>query len=300
MRPTFTTSPPSLAADLGLPVATSTLSDSQLQLWQRHDTVSDAHLTTLFPRLTSGPYTSPKSSKIQPYNPGSATPNSDLNYTPYRLHRSIAPPNLDKSIVFVGFVSNIANTLRLEVQCLWACAYLTGNMASLSTTTDHAIATRSETELQEVVYRETSLASRYARHRSPYGHGKWYLDLNFDQLMYIDLLVADLGLDCTRKVARYRRKWKDVAGQRDTTFGSSTFTSWFLSLLSWLSSLLRYCWPLNIVEWIHVWLREWFEPYGQEEYRGLVEEWLALRDDAEGRDGRRKEGRRIVGGTRDG
>ena len=276
VRPTFTTNPPTLAADLGLPVPTSTLSQSQLQLWQHHDTISDAHLSTLFPRLTSGPYTSARSTKVQPYNPGLATPNSDLNYTPYRLHRSIAPPNLDKSIVFLGYVSNVANTLRLEVQCLWAYAYLTGNIDSLATTT------QSETEVQEQVYRETSLGSRYARHRSPYGHGKWYLDLNFDQLVYIDLLMADLGFECTRKVAKYRRKWE--------AFGNKLMPPW----LAWC---LWCCWLPNILDWAHVWLREWIGPYGQEEYRGLVEEWLTLRDWAESRDGRVREGRRIVGKT---
>jgi hypothetical protein len=149
---------------------------------------------------------------VQHYNLP-VTPDSDLHYTPYRFYRSIAPPLLttqrDRSIAFIGYVSNIAGTTRLEIQCLWAYAYLT-NQLEIDTSK---------------VFEETALMTRYCHFRAPYGHGRWYPDLNFDQLPFFDLLLKDLGL----------RTWRKA----------------------------------NV-------LRELFEPYGWEDYRGLVGEWLEL------------------------
>ena len=136
-----------------------------------------------------------------------------MNYTPYRLYRAIAPPGLtvqcDHSLVFLGMVSNLAATIRLELQCLWAYAYLTNNLAIPT----------------EAVFEETALLSRFAKFRAPYGHGRFFPDFVFDQNPYFDMLLKDLGL-------RWKRK-------------------------------------------SNVWT-ELFQPYGQEDYRGVVDEWLGM------------------------
>ena len=272
VRPTFNFKPASLAADLGLPVTTASLTPKQAETWSKLDAMADQHITQVFPRLTAGPFHSPTSQIVKAYNPGAQTPTSDLSMTPYRLYRCIAPPSLtiqgDRSLAFIGYMSNIAGTIRLEVQCLWAYAYLThdetptpmsnGHIASNGSLTSHPPSTRSQSQLGQTllitpatVLPTTALLSRYARHRAPYGHGKWYPDLNFDQMPFIDMLMRDLGLPVLRK-----KYWR-----------------WF---------------PWSPWRWV----REAVEPYGQAEYRGIVREWL------EGR--RRRYGHEMRGGGKAG
>ena len=69
--------------------------------------------------------------------------------------------------------------------------------------------------------------SRYAKHRAPYGHGRFFPDLVFDQVPYFDMLMRDLGL----------RTWRKKGWGK--------------------------------------WCKELFGAYRQEEYRGVVGEWLS-------------------------
>jgi hypothetical protein len=56
----------------------------------------------------------------------------ELHYTPFRLYGTNTPPgltaNAEHSIAFISYVSNIAATIYLEIQCLWVYAYLTGKL----------------------------------------------------------------------------------------------------------------------------------------------------------------------------
>jgi hypothetical protein len=129
--------------------------------------------------------------------------------TPYRLYRAIVPPSLtlqgDRTLAFIGYVSNIANTIRLEIQSLWTYAYLTH-----SPTINPTLPIDPTTILSE-----TALLSRFARHRSPYGHGRWFPDLNFDQLPFIDMLMRDLGLPVNRKRYWWGCWWSPVRWVRE-------------------------------------------------------------------------------------
>lgn len=91
----------------------------------------------------------------------------------------------DRSLVFVGMFSNTENTLRMEIQCLWALAYLAGKLDIAGD--------------RGRVFKDTALLQRFAQHKAPYGHGKFYPDFVLDQVPYFDLLLNDLGLETRRK-----------------------------------------------------------------------------------------------------
>jgi len=186
-KPRVSFEPPSLHSDLGLP--TTDLDSTQEQFWAQQDAQADVAIGTQYPRLLVGPHKSPGSESPKEFNPGMS---AEAKYTPWRLYRGVAPPGLtaagDHSLVFIGMFSNIANTIRLEVQCLWALAYLNGKLASVD---------------QDVrdgrIFQEAATFQRFTQHRAPYGHGRFYPDLVFDQLPYWDMLLHDLGLQTRRK-----------------------------------------------------------------------------------------------------
>ncbi len=170
-------------ADLGIP--SRCLSVAQLELWAKLDREADVRVLEEFPSLASGPGTSSSAS-------AKMITDVDQPYSPYRLYHSIAPPGLtvrgDRSIVFIGYFGNIAATARLEITSLWAYAYLTNNL-KIDTST---------------VYKETALFSRWNHWRSPYGHGRLYPDIVFDQNPFFDMLLQDLGLPYWRKSNIFR------------------------------------------------------------------------------------------------
>ena len=186
------------------------MTPEQSQMWTGLDAKADSIIRAQFPRLLSGPFKGPSSNIVQPYV---KDVDPEIQYTPFRLYRTIAPPGLtakgEHSIAFIGYVSNITATIRLEIQCLWAYAYLTGKL---------------DIDRSKVI-EDAALMSRFHKHRSPYGHGRFFPDMVFDQMPFFDLLLKDLGLKTWRKA--------------------------------------------NL-------LREVFEPYGQDDYRGLAQEWLQV------------------------
>ncbi|KAJ9502447.1 hypothetical protein H2202_001568 [Exophiala xenobiotica] len=181
-HPTLSFTPASTHSDLGIP--STHLTHAQQAFWADLNQTADLRIATQFPRLLSGPFLSPSSSTIKQYNPGA---DPDLDYSPFRLYRGIAPPGPttrgDHSLAFVSMFSNLANTPRCELQCLWAYAYL-----------NHKLDIDTQT-----VFDETALMARFAHFRAPFGHGRFFPDLVFDQLPYFDLLLQDLKLPYWRK-----------------------------------------------------------------------------------------------------
>ncbi|EAA34374.2 hypothetical protein GE21DRAFT_3622 [Neurospora crassa] len=196
--------PPELHFQLGIPTTLDSLSDEEKAIWATYDQEADDLITKQFPQLI--PLPPPPKSK-------SKESQDTKTYTPWRLHRGIAPPGpptltTARSIVFLSMHSNITNIPRIELQCLWSLAYFHDKLIKVS---------------NSQVHKDTALFQRWCQLRSPLGHGRQYPDLNFDQLPYWDWLVADLGL----KVRRKKSVWKELVS-----------------------------------------------PYGSEDYRGLVEEWI--------------------------
>ncbi|KAK0638945.1 cofactor FMO1 FAD enzyme [Cercophora newfieldiana] len=212
-KPSLTFSPPALQSDLGVP--STSFTKSQSAFWSQLDDRADLIIGNKFPRLLLGPFHSPTSSVPKQFHLG-ASSDAETPYTPWRLYQGIAPPNLtaagDHSLVFISMFSNVAATIRLEIQCLWALAYF-----------NHGLPSVRRNREEGKVFLETALFQRYSQRRAPYGHGRSYPDLVVDQLPYWDLLLHDLGLETRRK------------------------GGW----------------------------RELLEPYTQQDYAGLVDEWLA-------------------------
>ncbi|GJC87458.1 FAD-dependent monooxygenase DEP4 [Colletotrichum liriopes] len=186
-KPTINFEPASLHSDLGVP--TTSLGPKQEAFWNDANAKADGAIGARFPRLLDGPFLSPTSSKPKPFHPGAS---AEVSYTPWRLYRGIAPPGLaardDRSLVFLGAFSNLANIMRLEVQCLWMLAYF-----------EKRIPTFDVDRRAGRVFEETALFQRWAQHRAPYGHGRCYPDLVFDQLPYWDMLLRDVGVETQRK-----------------------------------------------------------------------------------------------------
>jgi hypothetical protein len=184
VKPALRFTPDTTHSDLGVP--STSLTPSQREFWTDLEARADLRIAADFPRLVAGPFLSPSSATRQPYDAGM---DREINHTPFRLYRGIAPPGptsrRDHSLVFVGIFSNIANAPRCELQCLWAYAYLNHRLKSLQPST--------------TVFEETALMTRYVRHRAPFGHGRFFPDLVFDQNPYFDLLLRDLGLPYWRK-----------------------------------------------------------------------------------------------------
>jgi cation diffusion facilitator CzcD-associated flavoprotein CzcO len=186
--------PASIEAELGIPIQRSAMTQTQQKHWGGLTHRAELELAASFPELVAGPSLPPDvsiSSNVQ----------EECGFTPWRLYRSMVPPSLknsqhDNSIVFLGFRSDIPNSIRMELASLWAYAYL--KSPSDLHLPDDTLA----------MQYSAALESRWAQYRSPMGRGGDFVDNKFDANVYLDLLCADLGL----QVWRGKRRWWDVFG----------------------------------------------------------------------------------------
>ncbi|KAJ5146144.1 uncharacterized protein N7515_000708 [Penicillium bovifimosum] len=130
--------PPSLILQLGLscPVPTalsSTHGDQDVKVdpeikklikyWDKIDSVSTSRIRRVF-----GPNSRPPKDVVA----NTTAPTDDFEFSPYRLFRRMASPELieegDRSFVALGFVLTATTAVVAEVQALWAAAFLTGGL----------------------------------------------------------------------------------------------------------------------------------------------------------------------------
>lgn len=273
-QPSITFHPSISHSGLGLP--SNSLTPEQSKFWSDLTATADTTIGAKFPRLVGGPFQGPKSNVVKPFK---STDDPNATFTPWRLWRGMAPPGPTGEgrcdLVFLGMMIHLANTVKLEIQCLWAWAYLTGRLDGLqaldnrkfgngaassvkinsdkhthSETTpllaNKGPGTQSLSATSKTIYTETALWTRYWHLRAPYGHGRYHPDVVFDQIPLWDMWIRDLGL----------KTWRKSDGRR---------SGW-----GWN--------PRN-------WFRELFEPYTVEDYRGLVGEWLESRKGIQTRKG---------------
>jgi hypothetical protein len=116
--------------------------------------------------------------------------------TPFTLHRFMVPPSptqlrLHRDIAFAGVVQSFSVSCMAHIQGIWVDAYLNNQLPSLQ-------GLDSEEQMQELQYK-TVLYSRFGKWRYPAGYGDQVPDMVFDAVPYMDLMLADLGLERWRK-----------------------------------------------------------------------------------------------------
>ncbi|KAL9616314.1 MAG: hypothetical protein Q9160_008809 [Pyrenula sp. 1 TL-2023] len=189
--------PQGLHSDLGIPTTSSCYTPSQSRQWTSRYVSADKSIAAQYPYLTYDAHFlhEPTRRTSIPTDALIPTPSQNLdleqNLTPWHLYRGVASPGLtasgDRSLAFLGMASNVANTYRLELSTLWAYAYLTEQLED------------SIPSSAEKIFEDTALLSRFAAYRSPFGHGRLFPDLTFDQLPFCDMYLRDLGVNIWRK-----------------------------------------------------------------------------------------------------
>ena len=176
---------------------------------------ADEVILTRFPRLRDQPSPNQHYRPMRPIlttNQTKATEDVEPN-RPYRLYRLIAPPThrFRNSIVFLGAALCIPTTTNMQIQALWATAYLDGKIQGLSSSLASPSSARKSEE--ELLW-DATLTSRFGRWRYPTGYGARFPDFASDAVPYWDLLLGDLGLQSKRKGGGLREVY-DPYGPED-------------------------------------------------------------------------------------
>lgn len=154
----------------------------------------------------------------------------------WRLWRGMAPPGLaDRSIVFLGMMSVLHSAVRSEISSLWAYAYLNNRL-------DNPVSI--STTCSDLKKSSPSSAELQDKRTSP------------DMMLYDTALFNRFG------------RWRYPMG-----YGAQ-FPDFVFDCVPYFDLLLR---DMGLKSWRKgwSWLGEIFGgSYGQEDYRGLVDEWV--------------------------
>ncbi|PYH89414.1 hypothetical protein BO71DRAFT_403101 [Aspergillus ellipticus CBS 707.79] len=182
-----------LEKQLGLPTAEDWLSPEVVRR-------ADAEILTRYPKLREAEKAVPDG-----YVPIAKDAAACAKH-PFRLVRFMVPPGfMDRSVVMLGMAMTITTPLLAQAQALWATAYL-GGKGGVRTRERcpgdlvEGMGIRAKREGVDVdVVWEMALHTQFGVHRCPGGFGKRNPDFVFDAIPYVDLLLADLGLNVRRK-----------------------------------------------------------------------------------------------------
>ncbi|KAJ9664379.1 hypothetical protein H2198_000308 [Neophaeococcomyces mojaviensis] len=154
---------------LGLPSTASSGKE-----WEEYDRAADIKVDQMLPNLTSIPHTTYE-------NP------ANRDHRPWRLYRRLVSPYLaaedDRSIVFLGQIHSVYTPLVAEMQSLWSCAYLLGDLSIPPL----------EDMKQEISVWNSWTAKRYL------AQGRRHAYSIYDYLSYVDSLARDIGVRTNRK-----------------------------------------------------------------------------------------------------
>jgi hypothetical protein len=175
---------PSQLPTLGLPFPHSQQSPAYEKHWSTLDTTADEKICSIFPFLR---------------NPPPDLFQREIPTTPFRLYRNIILPALaatsDRSLTFLGCLSNIRNLSFAEISAFWATTYLLDLFPSPinKVLADQAAM---ETQISEVNAWELRRYRDKAR-RYPVG--------GLEIQDFMDVLMRDLGLEVERRRGRRAR-----------------------------------------------------------------------------------------------
>ncbi|CAI4214724.1 unnamed protein product [Parascedosporium putredinis] len=131
----------------------------------------------------------------------------DTALSPPLLYHFIAPVSprflRTRDFAFAGGIMNFSAAICAHIQGLWIAAYFDGKLvrdptAGISTSGPSQRSEPASLSLEDIQY-ETILYNRFGRWRYPADHGAKFPDFVFDVVPYMDVMMADLGLQVHRK-----------------------------------------------------------------------------------------------------
>ncbi|KAL4963947.1 flavin-binding monooxygenase-like protein [Aspergillus stella-maris] len=238
--PNIQFNPPSLMSQLGYPTATDPLPSSLIS-------VVDKEILRRFPRLANRP-THDSPSKYEPLASDAQTETQSLHA--YRLTRFMVPASTlarERSAAFAGVAMTINTPLLAQTEALWITAFFNNKINLQDITSeicpDDLVAVLKKTTLASASTSTTDDAQAQAQ----------------ANVLYETALHTQFG---------YHR-YPGGLGRRNPDF--------VFDAVPYLDMLLRdlgLCGDRKRKGW-----RGWFESYGGEDYRGVVEEWIGLQGD---------------------
>ena len=255
--------PESLHSALGIPSAT--YSRSEQDVWDRLEERADIEILSRFPYLATGPKANPTppditEKPITSPSTGEHMQKKRMEFTPWRLWRGIAPPSLpDGSIVFLGMMLNLQGALRAEISSLWAYSYLNERLVNPLATISTLPPFPNQAASHENSAANTALD--WTKHGDT---------LSGYPIQYDTALFNRFG------------RWRYPMGY------GARFPDFVFDGIPYFDLLLR---DLGLKSWRKGW--GWFGElfggsYGQEDYRGLVDEWLQSQRQKEGETHKRR------------
>ena len=250
--------PESSLAKWGVPSTKYT--PEQRDMWEDLNKQADVEILERFPLLATGPKVADNSMLVNPADilPAAEKPRKKEEYTPWRLWRGMAPPDQVASgkmrnLVFLGMVANIQKMVKAEISSLWAYAYLNDQLEdSVKGLSIHA---------PTLNINQHTTANRHSKNRNTNGNCHAQGDPTSaalaDDIMYDTALFSRFG------------RWRCPRGQ------GARLPDFVFDAVPYFDLLLG---DLGISGWRKGWgwVGEVFGgSYGQKEYKGVLEEWLA-------------------------
>lgn len=167
------------------------------------------------------------------------TPTTRL--TPMLLYRFMTPPQprflRTKDVAFCGYSMNFSNAITAHIEGLWISAFFDGRLArdpsvAVADVREEAPPGDFHPTVDELQYR-TVLHNRTGKWRYPTDYGEKYPDFIFDAVPYMDMLMADLGLQIHRKKGWFSEMvdpygpedYSNINEEFDRRFGKNAETS---------------------------------------------------------------------------
>lgn len=202
--------PEGIDKELGLPHQV-TRGDGEIDLASRSELFekADEEILNRFPRLRNPPEFNKKYTPLLKQaafdSDDQITPDTALS--PPLLYHFIAPVSprflRTRDFAFAGGIMNFSAAICAHIQGLWIAAYFDGKLvrdptAGILTSEPSQRSEPSSSSLEDIQY-ETILYNRFGRWRYPADHGAKFPDFVFDVVPYMDVMMADLGLQVHRK-----------------------------------------------------------------------------------------------------